>query len=643
MSRQQDPESQFKNATAAAIRAMAEAEDLQVEFGQPDGFHNPEKPLMPQVPEQMPEPSEVDKAFGIVDEEQQDSEKLATTLRDNDVFRGKADRIALWYKYHDYDVPINRPAARQHLQAVESVRTEILGSTDMAGIVSNLRSCARKELREEIQHLTEENSGRKLKPKYSSHSVLAGYLRANLLHDTRLKQLAQSVIHPKLAKVADSKLEQLKLNLADQSQYQATVIELLVDAGLLKQDPTPEEQDEETADEEQEQAGHEGEDEGQEQNQESIDTLEQELENSDELDTEDVSYQMDDTFLPDLEELEDVVDEYPPIDQQQEKSWLEEEIKDSGIDYKVYTTEYDRVATPAELMTPQDNLEALRALLDATSAPYKNIINKLANRLQRIIAAQQLSNWKHDLEEGILNPARLVRIVTDPLQPASFKQEEVNIQRDTVVTILIDSSGSMRGKLIALAATTAEIVAATLERCGVTSEVLGFTTSAWKGGESYRDWVRAGRPTNPGRLNDLLHIVYKDGDTSWQRARLNMGFMLKEGLLKENIDGEALVWAHDRLMRRSEKRKILLVISDGAPVDDSTNSTNRNGLLESHLRLVISTIERSGGCELRAIGIGHDVGRYYQEAVTIHKIDDLTSTVVDQLTELFKPKKSSQH
>ncbi|HLY57497.1 MAG TPA: cobaltochelatase subunit CobT, partial [Stellaceae bacterium] len=282
-----------------------------------------------------------------------------------------------------------------------------------------------------------------------------------------------------------------------------------------------------------------------------------------------------------------------------------------------------------------EELERLRGYLDKQLSHLQGVVARLANRLQRRLMAQQNRAWEFDLEEGVLDPARLSRVVIDPLHPLSFKHEKETNFRDTVVTLLLDNSGSMRGRPITVAATCADILARTLERCGVKVEILGFTTRAWKGGQSREAWLQAGKPANPGRLNDLRHIIYKSADAPWRRARRSLGLMLREGILKENIDGEALLWAHARLVGRPEQRRILMVISDGAPVDDSTLSVNPGNYLERHLRQAIEWIERSSPVQLTAIGIGHDVTRYYRRAVTIVDAEQLGGTVMEKLAELF--------
>jgi cobaltochelatase CobT len=303
-------------------------------------------------------------------------------------------------------------------------------------------------------------------------------------------------------------------------------------------------------------------------------------------------------------------------------------------DYKVFTTRFDEVTRPEDLCDAAE-LDRLRAYLDKQLVHLQGAVSRLANRLQRRLMAQQNRGWDFDMEEGLLDTARLTRVVTDPMQPLAFKVERDTDFRDTIVTLLLDNSGSMRGRPITVAAACADILARTLERCGVKVEILGFTTKAWKGGQSREAWLAAGKPAQPGRLNDLRHIVYKAADAPWRRARRNLGLMMREGLLKENIDGEALSWAHDRLLARPENRKILMMISDGAPVDDSTLSVNPGNYLERHLRHVIDLIENRSPVELIAIGIGHDVTRYYRRAVTIVDAEELAGAMTEQLAALF--------
>jgi cobaltochelatase CobT len=303
-------------------------------------------------------------------------------------------------------------------------------------------------------------------------------------------------------------------------------------------------------------------------------------------------------------------------------------------DYRIYTQQFDEIVPATELCDPEE-LTRLRNFLDQQLQSMQGVVARLANKLQRLLMAQQNRHWEFDIEEGILDTARLPRIIIDPMYPLSFKREKDMVFRDTSVTILLDNSGSMRGRPIMVAAMCADILARTLERCAVKVEILGFTTRAWKGGQSREKWIAAGKPPHPGRLNDLRHIIYKAADEPLRRARRNLGLMMREGLLKENIDGEALMWAHNRAIARTEQRRILMVISDGAPVDDSTLSVNAGNYLERHLRNVIEDIETRSPVELVAIGIGHDVTRYYRRAVTIVDAEQLGGAMTEQLTSLF--------
>jgi len=309
--------------------------------------------------------------------------------------------------------------------------------------------------------------------------------------------------------------------------------------------------------------------------------------------------------------------------------------------YKVHTLQFDEQVPATELCDP-DELGRLRNFLDQQLQAMQGVVSRLANKLQRLLMAQQNRSWEFDIEEGMLDTSRLPRIIIDPMYPLSFKREKDMTFRDTVVTLLLDNSGSMRGRPIMVAAMCADILARTLERCAVKTEILGFTTRAWKGGQSREKWIADGKPPHPGRLNDLRHIIYKDADEPWRRARKSLGLMMREGLLKENIDGEALMWAHNRIVGRPEQRKILMVISDGAPVDDSTLSVNAGNYLERHLRRVIEEIEEKSDVELTAIGIGHDVTRYYRKAVTIVDAEQLGGAMTEQLIGLFHEEKGHE-
>jgi len=353
-----------------------------------------------------------------------------------------------------------------------------------------------------------------------------------------------------------------------------------------------------------------------------------------------------DSGLPDIENpAADADNDAEALEIEANSDFIEKRKKSNkslgDINYKAYTTEFDEVIN-AEDLEEESELIRLRQTLDQQLLSLKNFISKLANKLQRKLLAKQNRSWDFDLEEGLLDTSKLTRIIMDPYNSLSFKKEKDIDFKDTLVTILIDNSGSMRGKPISVAAICADILSRTLERCSVKVEVLGFTTKQWKGGLSREKWLKNEKPTLPGRLNDLRHIIYKSADTPWRQAKKNMGLMLKEGLLKENIDGEALKWAYENLKKRKEERKILMVISDGAPVDDSTLSTNSNDFLETNLKKTVKWIEKNTSIELLAIGIGHDVTRYYDKAIKITDVQDLGDVMINQLTDLFSKKKTKQ-
>ena len=350
-----------------------------------------------------------------------------------------------------------------------------------------------------------------------------------------------------------------------------------------------------------------------------------------------------DTSLPDIDQLSSEIDSEIEVDEKEDalnspNNRKEKEKNFGDSKYKSYTQEFDEIIF-AEEMESEEELSRLRQNLDQQLSVLKNFISKLANKLQRKLLAKQNRSWEFDLEEGSLDTSKLTRVITDPLNSLSFKKEKDMKFKDTLVTILIDNSGSMRGKPISVAAICADILARTLERCSVKVEILGFTTKHWKGGQSREKWTNNQKPLFPGRLNDLRHIVYKSADTLWRQSKNNMGLMLKEGILKENIDGEALRWAYNKTLKRKEERKILMVISDGAPVDDSTLSTNKSDFLENNLKQTVKWIEKSSSVELLAIGIGHDVTRYYNKAIKIADVQDLGDVMINQLTDLFSEDK----
>ena len=503
--------------------------------------------------------------------------------------RGKADAIALRLALHDSETHAGAlpPGARgkQIFEAAEQARCEALGARAMKGVADNLEaSLIEKCLREGWQHA----------------------------EDRQAAPLAESA--------------------ADQKTFAKALRQVIRDLDLSEE--LGEEAEEDEASEAEDDSGVEQEPQsGEEEGEAEPDTGEDEQPEDargSAADTDDISFAEENQTKVDAEE------EQSEAVQAARPNWVAPSGEDVNA-YKVFTTEFDEVITATDLCDT-DELARLRRNLDQHLKGLESAVGRLANRLQRKLLAKQQRAWSFDLEEGVLDPARLPRVIMDPMLPLSFKQEKDTEFRDTVVTLLIDNSGSMRGRPILVAAACADILARTLERVGVKTEILGFTTRAWKGGRSKEKWLEAGKPPHPGRLNDLRHIVYKAADAPWRRSRPNLGLMLRDGLLKENIDGEALLWAHRRLLGRPEQRKIMMVISDGAPVDDGTQSANSPAYLEKHLREVIEQIETRSGVELLAIGIGHDVTRYYRKAVTLLDVEQLAGAMTDQLAALFEEK-----
>jgi cobaltochelatase CobT len=429
---------------------------------------------------------------------------------------------------------------------------------------------------------------------------------------------------------AGEDLDRLDSLIEDQRQFGDAVRDLL-DSLEMGEDRSSDSEDEEDGEDEQskQDQGEEGESsESEEMQRSSMEDAQASAE-----DMPDSAAEAADAATSEMAEDSDMGDAETPGEPQRPRQFGDNQPR--GPDYRAFTAKFDETIA-AEDLCEAEELDRLRGYLDKQLSSLQGVVARLANRLQRRLMAQQNRSWEFDLEEGMLDPARLSRIVMDPFHPLSFKAEKDMQFRDTVVTLLLDNSGSMRGRPITVAATCADILARTLERCGVKVEILGFTTRAWKGGQSREHWLTAGKPANPGRLNDLRHIIYKSADAPWRRARKNLGLMMREGLLKENIDGEALDWAHKRLLARTEQRKILMMISDGAPVDDSTLSVNPGNYLERHLRWVIEEIETRSPVELIAIGIGHDVTRYYRRAVTIVDAEELGGAMTEKLAELFE-------
>jgi len=579
----------LKEAVSAATRALAQDPELEISFG---GMPTSNSKIVLSNP-----PSR--------------KSELAS-------FRGKADALACSKRFSSDEITIDTGSVKLNslLTKLEDVRVEILGSMKYEGVSNNLNArfedkCKAFASIEEKEDLLE--------------PALESWLRQILLEE-KLTKSQLKVLKPwknLLNDKGSSYKNELLESLEDQIQFAETSRKLLHALEI----------DESNTDEDLDQESSDSEDSDSEEN--NSDTSEDDME----IDS-DMSQEMDSPEM--MEEDMEIgdIDEDAIVDENQEvisnNSWLERLVEQTlNFEYKVYSREYDEEIL-AEEMCSSEELQRLRRHLDQLMGPSKSTISKLAHRLQRFLLAQQNRSWEFNKEEGLLDASKLHKIVLDPITPLSYKVEKETDFRDTAVSILVDSSGSMRGRSMTVAAICADIISTTLERCNVKTEVLGFTTKQWKGGESRKRWVEDGKPENPGRLNDIRHIIFKSADTSWRRGQKNFGLMLREGLLKENVDGEALIWAHDRLARRQEQRKILMVISDGAPVDDSTLSTNPNNYLDLHLRQVIHSIETKSPINLIAIGIGHDVTRYYQKAVTIHRAEELGGVMLDQLTELFK-------
>jgi len=423
-------------------------------------------------------------------------------------------------------------------------------------------------------------------------------------------------------KSIDKHFEFLKQNLENQEVYNAKFSEILESMDIFENDDTTEKENEENDDTQDHNNSNNNEDKD---NNDSSKTSED----------ENISQGMDSEDDVNEFRLEDQLGSENNEDTESENIIQKKNLSISDKEYKIFTTEFDEVAK-AESLDTAEEIQKLRKNLDQQLTSFQDLITKLANKLQRQLMAKQNRSWEFDLEEGLLDSSKLPRIIIDPYNSLSFKKEKDLDFKDTIVTLLIDNSGSMRGRSISLAAICADIIGSTLERCQVKTEILGFTTKHWKGGDSKKLWIINGSRSNPGRLNDIRHIIYKSADNSWRRSRKYFGAMLREGLLKENVDGEALAWSHDRLLKRHEERKILIVISDGAPVDDSTLSANREDFLDNHLREIISKIEKDSPVELQAIGIGHDVTKYYKNALTINRAEELGEVLLEELTKLFK-------
>jgi len=571
----------IKDALAASAKAISEDTELNVNFG----IENLRQ-------SSLPEPLQPVKNF-------------------NDL-RAKSDQVALINKYSSDNLFTHRDAkVNEIIKDLDLTRVELLGSKKFLGVSKNLEFLFRKNI-----NSLDANED-------SSSVAISHWLRSELLGQELGRPDSKKFedLYEKLISFKEKYLGQLEESLESSLDFSKVIFSLLKDLEISVDEQHPEEENDEKNEEENEDESSE------EENQEEEEETDSEDGQSDEQDTSIEDEEME------IEEGEIDADEDSWIEN---RSKLEELLKKVGEqEYKVYTKDFDE-EVKAEELCDSEELARLRGRLDQLMESSKNAIAKLANRLQRLLLAQQNRSWEFDKEEGQLDPSKLHKIIVDPLTPLSFKIEKDSEFKDTLVSILVDSSGSMRGRSMTTAAICADIIGSTLDRCNIKTEILGFTTKHWKGGDSRKLWLEQGKIPNPGRLNDLRHIIFKPADQAWRRGRKNLGLMLREGLLKENVDGEALMWAQNRLNKRPEQRKILMVISDGAPVDDSTLSTNSTNYLDTHLRDVIKKVETASETELIAIGIGHDVTRYYKKAVTIHRAEELGGAMLDQLTSLFE-------
>ena len=600
-----DKNSQFLKSNAAAMRALAGSKDHQVTFAGTDTHVGNNEVRLPALP------------------------PTATEAQRNSL-RGAADGAALWLAHHNPKTHQKHcPApegAKSIFEAAERARVEAIGSRYMKGVGKNLEAALNQ------RYENREIDAPGVSDEADISEVVRLLLREQLSGAKPPKKLSMvmDLWRPWVHNRAGDLLQQLQDTLDDQAQFAKLSRHLI---GALETDlgDTASNQDDKSEnDDDQDDGGdNQSEQDGQ---QSAVGDDQSDGDDSQTLDDAGEVGASEDGEMMEVDGADDGMD-----DGESPNSNVNGRHANNTVDkdsYRVFDTKFDEVIAASDLCDPEE-LDRLRVMLDRHMENVACIVGKLANRLQRKLMAHQNRSWDFDLEEGILDAAKLHRVVTQPLSPLSYKQEQDTKFRDTVVTLLLDNSGSMRGRPITIAAVTADILARTLERCGVKVEILGFTTRAWKGGQSRESWQQAGKPANPGRLNDLRHIIYKPADAPWRRARKSLGLMLREGILKENIDGEALLWAHDRLLARNEDRRIMMVISDGAPVDDSTLSVNSGSYLERHLREMINYIETRSPVELLAIGIGHDVTRYYRRAVTITDVEQLGGAVVGQLTDLF--------
>ncbi|MCW5685805.1 MAG: cobaltochelatase subunit CobT [Pseudolabrys sp.] len=600
------PNEPFKRAVTGCLRAIARNPELEVAFAA-------ERPGLVGGKARLPEPPR----------------KLSR--REATIVRGHSDSIALRLACHDpaihrRQVPTGQQA-RAVFDAVEQARVEAIGARRMEGVAKNLTAMLDDKFhRGKFDDVTDRADA----PIEDAIAMMVRERLTGLAPPPAARKLVD-LWRPVIEERAGASLDRLEEWVEDQRQFSDVVHDLL-DQLDMGDDRTSDSEDDETEDGEDEERRQDSGEDGEapnadEQQQSQIEDTEQSAEDMPDSDTE-----ASESPTSEMGEDGEMGDTETPGEPWRPGEQGRNEPR--GPEYHPFVGKFDEIIAAEDLCEPEE-LDRLRGYLDKQLSHLQGVVARLANRLQRRLMAQQNRSWDFDLEEGQLDPVRLPRIIIDPMHALSFKQEKDTTFRDTVVTLLLDNSGSMRGRPITVAATCADILARTLERCGVKVEILGFTTRAWKGGQSREAWLASGKPANPGRLNDLRHIIYKAADAPWRRARKNLGLMMREGLLKENIDGEALDWAHKRLLARPEQRKILMMISDGAPVDDSTLSVNPGNYLERHLRWIIEEIETRSPVELIAIGIGHDVTRYYRRAVTIVDAEELGGAMTEKLAELF--------
>ncbi len=600
----ESPSEPFKRAVAGCARAIAGKPELEVAFAA-------EKPSMTAQRIRLPEPPR------------------RMSKSDAAVLRGHADSMALRLACHNPSIHRRMlpegNTARAVFEAVEQARVEAIGSRRMQGVAANLGAMLEDKYHRGFQDVTDRADA-------PIEDAVAMIVRQRLTGQEppaaarKIVDLWREFIESR----ASRELDRLGEEIEDQRAFAEALRELLTSLEMGEDQSSDREEDSGEDDEEK------GEQEASEQGAAETDEAQDGASKEDsKLAADDISESVTDTDEAPSADRTDEIDAGNTSDSAE--PWRQNRNGSNeprGPDYRAFVTRFDETVGAEELCDAEE-LSRLRSYLDKQLSHLQGVVARLANRLQRRLLAKQNRAWEFDLEEGILDPARLARVIVDPFQALSFKRERDTDFRDTVVTMLLDNSGSMRGRPITVAATCADILARTLERCGVKVEILGFTTRAWKGGQSREAWLAANKPATPGRLNDLRHIIYKSADAPWRRARKNLGLMMREGLLKENIDGEALDWAHKRLLARHESRKILMMISDGAPVDDSTLSVNPGNYLERHLRYIIEDIETRSPVELIAIGIGHDVTRYYRRAVTIVDAEELGGAMTEKLAELF--------